>query len=89
MKIKEYRLLTPMNLRLLCARNNWYTRGTNAQYEHLLLDLTHGGIKHMTTEDIEAVALDIMAHSDIDPEQDVCSVMWSVNEACNTVFSRI
>lgn len=88
MKIKEFRLLTPFKLRNLCIKNNWYTRGTNDEYNHLLRELTHDGREHMTTEDIEAVALDIMGHSYIDEEQDVCSIMWSVNEACNTVFVK-
>jgi len=42
----------------------------------------------MTTEDIEAVARDIMEHSYIDEEQDVCSIMWLVNEASSTVFMK-
>jgi len=88
MKIKEVRLLAPFKLRNLCIKNSWYTKGTNDEYDHLLRELTHGGREHMTTEDIEAVASDIMAHSVIDDEQDILSVMWSVNEVCNTVFIK-
>ena len=88
MKITEVRLLTPFKLRHLCIDHNWYIHGTNAEYDHLLRDLTHDGREHMTTEDIEAVATDIMEHSDIDEEQDVCSIMWSINEVCNTVFMK-
>ena len=88
MKIKEVRLLAPFRLRALCIRQNWYTHGTNTEYEHLLRELAHNGGGHMTTEDLEAVALDIMEHSDIDKEQDVCSIMWLLNEASSTVFMR-
>ena len=88
MKIKEIRTLTPTRLRSLCIRCNWYTKGDNAEYDHLLLDLTHDGREHMTTEDIEAVARDIMEHSVLDSEQDLLSVMWSVNDACDTVFVK-
>jgi len=89
MKIKEVRLLSSYNLRNLCIKNHWYTKGTNSEYSYLLQDLTHFGRENMTTEDIEAVARDIMEHSVMDEEQDVCSVMWSVNEVCNTVFVRV
>ena len=88
MKITEIRLLAPYKLRALCIEQNWYTKGTNAEYDHLLRDLTHDGHEHMTTEDIEAVAMDIMEHSDIDEEQDVCSIMWLINEASSTVFVK-
>ncbi|MBE5807094.1 MAG: hypothetical protein E7317_02005 [Clostridiales bacterium] len=88
MKITEVRLLAPFKLRHLCIEHNWYTRGTNAEYDYLLRDLTHDGREHMTTEDLEAVALDIMEHSDIDEEQDVCSIMWLINEASSTVFLK-
>ena len=88
MKIKEVRLLAPFKLRALCIKQNWYTHGTNAEYDHLLRDLTHNGGQHMSTDDIEAVALDIMEHSDIDDEQDVCSIMWLINEASSTVFMK-
>ena len=88
MKIKEVRLLSPVALRNLCIRNNWYTCGSNTEYSHLLLDLTYNGRAHMTTDEIEAVARDIIMHSsNIDEdEQDVLSIMWSVNEVCNTTF---
>ncbi|MBR3239175.1 MAG: hypothetical protein IKF99_12125 [Oscillospiraceae bacterium] len=85
-KIKERRTLAPHRLRALCIRCNWYTHGDNAEYDHLLRVLTHDGMEHMTTEDIEAVARDIMEHSNIDEEQDLLSVMWTVNDACDTVF---
>jgi len=88
MKIKEVRLLAPFKLRSLCIKQNWYTKGTNPEYDHLLRDLTHNGKEHMTTEDIEAVARDIMEHSYIDEEQDVCSIMWLVNETSSTVFMK-
>ena len=34
------------------------------------------------------VARDIMEHSIMDDDQDLCSVMWAVNEVCYTMFYR-
>lgn len=59
---KEIRTLTAYNLRELCIRQNWYTRGDNAEYEHLLYDLA-ASKPHLTTEDIIEIAEDIVAHS--------------------------
>ena len=86
MKIRELRRLPPSSLRILCIEQNWYTRGTNAEYDHLLTDLTHGGWGHMSTEDIHAVAMDIMEHSNLAPGEDVYSVMWAVNQRCVVTF---
>ena len=87
MKIKEKRLLSPVNLRTLCIAHGWYTCGDNAEYDHLLHDLTHGGQEHMTLEDLEAVARDIIDHSIMHDEEDLCSVMWAVNHICYTTFA--
>lgn len=86
--VREIRLLAPMDLRKLCIKNNWYTMGDNEQYGNLLINLTHHGSQNMTTADIEAVARDIMEHSDMDDDEDLCSVMYAVNEVCTTIFTR-
>lgn len=39
---KEYTVTTPENLRSLCIRKNWFTCGTNAQYEKLFYANEHG-----------------------------------------------
>ena len=36
---RETRRLSPSALRALCIRQEWYTRGNNDEYGHLLLDL--------------------------------------------------
>lgn len=62
MKIKETRRIFAEDLRNLCIRNNWYTRGNSAEYNHLLLDLAENKL-NITTEDIVAIAEDIREHS--------------------------
>lgn len=39
---KEYTVTTPENLRSLCIRKNWFTCGTNKQYEKLFYANEHG-----------------------------------------------
>ena len=86
--IKEIRLLSPYSLRGLCIRNNWYTAGTNDEYNHLLCDLTRDGKAHMTTDDLRKVAEDIMKHSHLPKDYDLFSVMYDVCDVTITVFSE-
>ena len=90
-RYKEIRTLTAYNLRALCIRQNWYTRGDNAEYEHLLYDLA-GGKPHLTTEDIIEIAEDIAAHSapsDFRECFDIGGIAWEVNRACNVSFMEL
>lgn len=87
MKLKELRLLAPGKLRQLCIAENWYTKGTNQEYEHLLYDLTHRGRENMTTEDIQAVAQDIMDHTDPSAgDYDLCAIAFNVAGICVSMF---
>lgn len=85
---KEIRTLTAHNLRELCIRQNWYTCGDNAEYEHLLYDLA-ASKPNLTTEDIIEIAEDIVAHSapkDLQECYDIGGIAWEVNRACNVSF---
>ena len=86
MKIKETRLLSSFNLRNLCIKRNWYTKGDNNEYSHLLNELNHDGRENITTEDIRMIAEDIIEHSVIDSQMDITDVMWEIAHVCNTVF---
>lgn len=86
-RYKEIRTLTAYNLRALCIRQNWYTRGDNAEYEHLLYDLADSK-PHLTTQDIIEIAEDIAAHSHLQDGYDVAGIAWEVNRACNVSFER-
>lgn len=59
MKITETRIINPSDLYYLCNSKNWYTCGTNAEYE-LMFGKAKG---NMTTEKMVALAEDIILHS--------------------------
>lgn len=61
MKIKETRRIDFYDLRNLCIRNNWYTRGSNDEYEKTLQFARRND---MNTENLGTVAMDIVKHSD-------------------------
>lgn len=60
MKYTETRTLLRTDIRTLCIRENWYTHGTNEDYENMM-DLAAGNI---TTETLVRIAQDIKDHSD-------------------------
>ncbi len=84
---KEIRTLTAYSLRSLCIRQNWYTRGDNAAYEHLLFDLADSK-PHLTTEAIIEIAEDIAAHSNLQDGYDIAGIAWEVNRASNISFQE-
>ena len=55
MKFTEIRTIGASDIRKLCIKNDWYTRGTNDQYRHLQLDLCEWK-DNLTTEDIVEIA---------------------------------
>lgn len=66
MNYKEFRKIRGVKLRSLCIEKNWYTRGTNEEYGHLLCTLA--GKDNLTTDDIVSIVKDIMLHSELDGE---------------------
>ena len=83
----EIRHLTAYDLRGLCIRQNWYTGGDNAEYEHLLYDLADSK-PHLTTEDIIEIAEDIAAHSPLRDGYNIEGIAWEVNRICNVSFEK-
>lgn len=98
MKIKETRHLFWTDLRNYCIRNKYYTLGTNEEFEALynLLPRTqyHDGLRedeHVTTEDLQKIAEDIMAHSEPSMFEimDLPTLMFAINdECCKTGFAQ-
>lgn len=76
---EEFRTISASRMRSLCIEWNWYTCGTNEEYEHLLLDLCEAK-QNLTTEDIIEIAKDIMEHSDPNEmeEQTIASIAFEV-----------
>lgn len=89
---KEIRRISACNLRALCISMNWYTRGNNEAYSHLLIDLAEHK-ENLTTADIIEIAEDIAAHSDLDdvcPEDDIiASIAYEVASISTTFFRRV
>ena len=83
----EIRHLTAYDLRGLCIRQNWYTGGDNAEYEHLLYDIADSK-PHLTTEDIIEIAEDIAAHSALRDGYNIEGIAWEVNRICNVSFEK-
>lgn len=48
--MKKYSVTTPENLRMLCIQNNWFTEGSNRQYDKLFYANENGAtIDEITT----------------------------------------
>lgn len=82
---KEVRRMSASRLRALCIEKDWYTRGDNDEYGHLLIDLAANKAT-LTTDDIIAIAEDIAAHSKLAEGETVESIAYEVNKACSTCF---
>lgn len=79
----EKRTLTMENLRNLCVFNNWYTNGSNKEYENLLNNVDN--LINITTDDIVEIATDILSHSNLELDE-LTNICFKINEACNTFF---
>lgn len=85
-KYKEIRKISADSIRNLCVTKNWYTKGTNEDYRHLLVDLVDNK-EDITTEDIVEIAQDIMEHSDTD--QELTSICFDVARIAVTFFEEV
>lgn len=81
----EKRYLEPSTLINLCIRRNWFTCGTNEQYEDLLRFVR--GTEDMTTGSLYVVATRILDHSETD--QDITSILYDLAEVCITTFEIV
>ena len=61
---KEIRRISADKIIGICIRQDWYTRGTNEEYERMLS--TASEKENLSTEDIVEIATDILEHSDSD-----------------------
>ena len=86
--ITERRVCNWTDVRVLCISNNFYTRGTNEEY-NALAQLVFDHSDDMSTEVLCQVAEDILEHSD--PEEavglDLGAMMYLLdNEVCHHCF---
>ena len=87
-KYIETRRLTASDLRALCIERDWYTRGNNDEYDHLLTDLASDK-PNLSTGDIIAIAEDIAAHSRLEDGEDVPAIAFEVARTCSVTFQRV
>lgn len=80
--MKETRKLYSGDLRMLCIRENWYTKGTNEEYA-MLLNIPNEN-ENIDTETIIDIAEDILAHSHT--EYDLPSICFGIAEICHSFF---
>lgn len=81
---------TDMNkVRTTCIRQNWYTRGNNEEYSHLLNDMCAFEISQ-TEESIKAIAEDIFEHSKLDncitKEEHISTIAFYILNDCCTYW---
>lgn len=87
MKFIEIRNLTADQLRSLCIKNDWYTKGATKDYENLFDRLydEDGCHVHLTTEKLVEIAEDIWQHSKI-TEYTITTVLHELAQNCYTYF---
>ena len=79
---KERRVLYASDLRELCIKNRWYTRGTNEDYNNLFDSIRK---KEITSDMIADIAFDIFQHSNLQ-EESFSFVMFEIGRICTTLF---
>lgn len=90
--IRTTRRTNAGRVKSVCIKNDWYGRGTNEEYENLLINIVGWSDKESTDELLETVAKDIMEHSDMNyrasgltEEEMLVSVVFELaNNACTT-----
>lgn len=82
---REVRRIFAEDLRELCIRKNWYTRGDSKAYSHLLNELAHEK-ENITTDDIVEIAQDILEHSNTD--QELTSICLEVARIAVSLFEE-
>lgn len=87
-KYKEIRTINAATLHNLCIENGWYTLGNKNVYWHLYFDLVRNN-GNLKTEDIIAIALDIMEHSEIAESYTVEDIASEVARVVRTTFVEV
>jgi hypothetical protein len=82
--IKETRKLYRASLVSLCIKRNWYTRGTQEEYDKLLS--IPNKIKNVKASHIWEIANNIKNHSIT--EQTIDSIAFDIAQICNSWFEE-
>ncbi len=83
----EKRKLYSDDLRKLCIRHNWYTKGTNEEYAQLLNMADK--LDHVRSRYIVGIAEDIIKHSDLSgTDYDLPAICFEIAEICHSFFEQ-
>jgi hypothetical protein len=86
---KEIRKIDPIAIRKLCIKKDWFSNGTNAEYDELL---NYGyNDKLITSDELVEMATLIFEHSPEESLRDytITSVMYELNaECCYSYFEE-
>ncbi len=88
--IKETRFISGGSVRQLCIRENYYTNGTNAEYEVLLNAANRLGAENVTADGLYSLAKNIYEHSEMDiydANEAIAQIMYCLNLACVTTYT--
>lgn len=85
-RYREVRRIYSEELRALCIKNGWYTRGDCTAYSHLLNEMANEK-ENITTDDIVEIAQDILEHSDTD--QELTSICFDIAKIAVTFFEEV
>ena len=77
MKIKEFREWAMEDVRRECVENNWYTHGTNKDYDKMLAFVS---AKEPTNANMLKVASDILEHSTT--EDSIDFILYCISNYC-------
>ena len=86
---REVKKIEASRIRGLCIKNNWFTQGTNRDYDRLL-DYGFSG-RDITTDELVEMAEMICDFSDYESikEYEFTSIMYELNECCYTFFEEV
>lgn len=86
---REVKKIDEVKVRRLCIEKNWFTNGTNEEYNELL---NYGfSNQEITTDELVEMATLILEHSEAEYIRDyeITSIMYELNEACYSYFEEV
>ena len=86
--IIEKRTLSVYDLRNLCIARNWYTRGDCFEFDKMLAQTNEAYLKgeNVTTKKLATIAKNIVEHSVLPADYDICCVMYELAKVCEVTF---
>lgn len=84
----ETRRIWMENVRQLCVKEGWYNKGNNEEYENFLQKVADMEYKHVTTDMLEELAIDLSEHTSgtVWGNIEVPTYMYLLSQICFSVF---